>query len=267
MADKLLIAENITLKFPVLTPGERQLMANPVKFLSDFYFKRSTRKNVKILDDLSFSVAPGQRLGILGHNGAGKSTLLRLLAGIYHPSDGKLTVNGSAKGLFDVAMGMSVNATGLENIYLRGLQMGMTLGEIKSKIPAVMEFTELGPEIHKIFDTYSSGMRLRLAFAISTMVEPDILLMDEWLGAGDARFKAKVKERMDALVEKSRALVLASHNIGLLKNLCTHGLVLEAGKQVYLGPLDEAIAQYKEMLKQKKEADETPLDDDPEAEI
>jgi len=244
MTYKLIEANNIALKFPVLAPGERQLMANPVKFLFDFYFKRSVRKNIKILDNLNFSVSAGERLGILGHNGAGKSTLLRVLAGIYHPSEGELVVRGSAKGLFDVALGMSVNATGLENIYLRGLQMGMTLGEIKAKIPTVMEFTELGSDIHKIFDTYSSGMRLRLAFAISTMVEPDILLMDEWLGAGDARFKAKVKDRMDGLVEKSRALVLASHNIGLLKSLCTHGLVLESGKQVYFGPLDDAIEQY-----------------------
>ena len=240
----LLNVENIGLDFPVLEPGERKLMTSPMKVLLDFYFVRSLRKPVTILDDLNFSVRPGERLGVLGHNGAGKSTLLRMLAGIYQPTRGTLTVNGSAKGLFDVSMGMSPNATGLENIYLRGLQMGMSLGVIKSKIPAVMEFTELGQDIHKIFDTYSSGMRLRLAFAISTMVEPDILLMDEWLGAGDARFKTKVKDRMDGLVEKSRALVLASHSIGLLKSLCTHGLVLEAGKQIYYGPLEDAIKHY-----------------------
>jgi len=251
MSDPLLLAKDIHLDFPVISPAERKLMTNPIKFLIDFYFSRSLRKPVKILDGLNFTVNAGDRLAIIGHNGAGKSTLLRLLAGIYYPTSGSLTINGTAKGLFDVSMGMNPNATGLENIYLRGLQMGMTLGEIKTKIPQIMEFTELDNDIHKVFDTYSSGMRLRLAFAVSTMIEPDILLMDEWLGAGDVRFKSKVKQRMDGLVEKSTSLVLASHNTGLLKQLCTKGLVIEKGKQVFFGPLDEAIAAYEELVKPK----------------
>jgi len=223
--------------------------ADPFKFLIDFYLSRPARKSIEILDGISFSVHPGDRLGVLGHNGAGKSTLLRLLSGVYAPSSGNIRINGQAKGLFDVSGGMSMDATGLENVYLRGLQMGMTIKGIQSKIPSIMEFTELDDNINRIFGTYSSGMRLRLAFAISTMIETDILLMDEWLGAGDARFKARVKERMGGLVDQSRALVIASHSVPLLKQLCNKGLVLHQGKQLFFGPIDEAIKLYNEQIK------------------
>ncbi len=247
----LISAKNITLSFPSLTPAERKLMTNPMKFLADFYFSRPTRKSIQILNGLSFDVHPGDRVGIIGHNGAGKSTLLRLLSGAYTPTSGDLIMNGEAKGLFDVSSGMSLDATGLENIYLRGLQMGMSVAQIKSKIPAIMEFTALDKDINKLFDTYSSGMRLRLAFALSTMIETDILLMDEWLGAGDARFRAKVKDRMGGLVEQSRALVLASHSTPLLKQLCNKGLVLSKGDQLFYGPLDEALELYDEHVAKK----------------
>lgn len=242
----LIDASNISLSFPSLTPADRKLMTNPVKFLLDFYLSRPSRKTVEVLHNISFKVEPGDRLGILGHNGAGKSTLLRVLSGAYTPTSGVININGSAKGLFDVSSGMSPDATGLENVYLRGLQMGMTIQEIKTKIPAIMEFTALGDDIHRIFDTYSSGMRLRLAFAISTMIETDILLMDEWLGAGDTRFKSKVKIRMGGLVEQSRALVIASHSVPLLRQLCNKGLVLNKGNQLFYGPLGEAIKIYEE---------------------
>lgn len=246
----LIDAKAISLSFPSLTPADRKLMTDPIKFLLDFYLSRPSRKPVEVLNDVSFVVNPGDRLGILGHNGAGKSTLLRLLSGVYSPTSGEIDINGEAKGLFDVSSGMSLDATGLENVYLRGLQMGMTISEIKAKIPSIMEFTELEGNIHRIFGTYSSGMRLRLAFAISTMIETDILLMDEWLGAGDARFKAKVKDRMGGLVEQSRALVIASHSIPLLKTLCNKGLVLSKGQQLFFGSLDEAIEVYNNHINQ-----------------
>ncbi len=247
-AHTLIDAKNISLSFPSLTPADRKLMTNPIKFLADFYLSRPSRKSVEVLHNISFRVEPGDRVGIIGHNGAGKSTLLRLLSGVYTPTSGTIDINGSAKGLFDVSSGMSADATGLENIYLRGLQMGMTIQQIKSNIPSIMEFTNLGDDIHRIFDTYSSGMRLRLAFALSTMIEVDILLMDEWLGAGDVRFKSKVKSRMGQLVEQSRALVIASHSVPLLKQLCNKGLVLNKGHQLYFGPLNEAIKVYNDHI-------------------
>lgn len=245
----LIEAKNLSLHVPIIQPADRKLLTNPKQFLTDLYFSRTKRGIVTILDKISFSLRPGERLGIIGANGAGKSTLLRVLAGIYQPSSGKLVVNGTAKGLFDISLGMNPEATGLENIYMRGLQMGLSLKKIKQRVTQIVEFAELEEAIDNPLNTYSTGMRMRLAFSISTMIEPDILLLDEWLGAGDARFRAKVKARMEGLVSHSRGLVLATHNTGLMKNLCTHGLVLSKGKMVYYGNLDEALEIHKNASK------------------
>ncbi|PWW00224.1 ABC-2 type transport system ATP-binding protein/lipopolysaccharide transport system ATP-binding protein [Hoeflea marina] len=242
----LIEAREISLHVPLVKPGERNLLASPGRLIRDLYLSRSTRVNATLIDGISFSLARGERLGLIGSNGAGKSTLLRVLAGIYQPSSGTLAVQGSAKGLFDISLGMRAEATGLENIYLRGLQMGLGLKRIRTLIPAVMAFSELGEDIEKQLNTYSSGMRLRLAIAISTMVEPDILLLDEWIGAGDAAFNEKVRKRMMELVETSRGLVLATHNTALMKSLCTHGMVLDKGRTTFLGPVDEALKFYAE---------------------
>lgn len=249
MSSQFLIqAKDVGLSFVNLKPDERNILSNPMRMLAELYFKKSKRKKTEILRNITFDLRKGERLGIIGINGAGKSTLIRLLAGIYPVTTGSLVVNGQTTGMFDITAGTSQQATGLENVYLRGLQMGLSLKEIKSKIPEILEFTELGEDIHKSFDTYSSGMKLRLAFSISTMIRPEILLMDEWLGAGDARFKGRVKERMDSLVNSSSGLIITSHNTGLLKNLCEKGLVLDAGNQVFLGNLDDAIEFYKDRI-------------------
>lgn len=244
MQQPLIEASNITLKVPVFRPGERQLLSSPTKFLTDLYFSRSRRSVATLLDDVSFTLSPGMRLGVIGANGAGKSTLLRVLAGIYVPTTGRLTVNGTAKGLFDISLGMNQEATGLENIYMRGLQMGLKLREIKALVPEIIAFAELKEDIEKPFNTYSTGMRLRLAVSISTMIEPDILLLDEWIGTGDARFRDKVRARMDKLVELSRGLIIATHNASLMKSLCTHGLVLAKGRMLFFGNLGEALDRY-----------------------
>ena len=186
------------------------------------------------------------RLGLIGANGAGKSTLLRVLAGIYAPTEGQVNVNGTATGLFDISLGMHPEATGLENIYLRGLQMGLGLKRIKDLVEDVIAFSELQDDIEKPFNIYSAGMRLRLAVAISTMITPNVLLLDEWIGAGDAHFRKKVQARMDSLVENSSGLVIATHNANLMKSLCTHGLVLKKGKMVFRGNLEAALDCYQQ---------------------
>ena len=234
----------MTLRVPVFLPDDRQLLSSPRKFLTDLYFSRSRRGIVTILDNVSFRLMAGERLGIIGANGAGKSTLLRVIAGIYAPTEGQVKVNGTVRGLFDISLGMHPEATGLENIYLRGLQMGLGLKRIKDLVEDVIAFSELQDDIEKPFNTYSTGMSLRLAVAISTMIAPDILLLDEWIGAGDAHFRNKVKARMDRLIEKSRGLIIATHSTGLMKSLCTHGLVLSKGKVVFCGDLDEALRCY-----------------------
>lgn len=237
----------VTLHVPVYLPDERQLLVSPRRLLTDLYRPSGRRSITTILKGISFQLMPGERMGIIGANGAGKSTLLRVLAGIYMPSEGSVTVHGKARGLFDISLGMHQEATGLENIYLRGLQMGLDLKETKELAPEVISFAELNDAIERPLSTYSTGMRLRLAFAISTMIAPDILLLDEWIGAGDAKFGSKAKERMDSLVQQSRGLVLASHNVGLMKSLCTRGLVLQKGEVVFCGPIDESLERYKEL--------------------
>lgn len=244
IATPLIDVQNLTLEMPVFLPDDRQLLSNPRRFLSDLYLSRTRRGVITILDDISFRLMSGERLGVIGANGAGKSTLLRVIAGIYAPTEGQVNVNGTVKGLFDVSLGMHPEATGLENICLRGLQMGLKMTRINELVEDVIAFSELQDDIDKPCDTYSTGMRLRLAVAISTMIAPDILLLDEWIGVGDANFRKKVKERMNSLVEKSLGLVIATHNTGLMRSLCTHGLVLAKGKIVFCGELDEAIDFY-----------------------
>lgn len=244
----LMEAKGLVLRVPIFRPDDRKLLSNPARFLTDLYFSRTRRGVVTILEGVSFTIRPGERLGLIGANGAGKSTLMRLLAGIYYPTEGSLIVNGTAKGLFDISLGMNQEATGLENIYMRGLQMGLSLRAIRERVPQILEFSGLEEAIENPLNTYSTGMRMRLAFSISTMVEPDILLLDEWVGAGDARFRDKVKARMDGLVEKSRGLVLATHNKALMKKLCTHGLVLCKGKVAFYGGLDDAQRFYSEEI-------------------
>ena len=245
-APLLIEASALSLHVPVIRPAERSLLANPMSLLRDLYLSRDERAVATLLARITFKLHAGERLGLIGANGAGKSTLLRVLAGIYAPSSGSLTVHGTAKGLFDISLGMHPDATGLENIYLRGLQMGLGLKEIRALIPEVLAFSELADDIEKPLATFSTGMRLRLAIAVSTMIEPDILLLDEWIGAGDARFNAKVRARMMSLVEESRGLVIATHNAGLMKSLCTHGLVLAGGRNVYYGKVDDALAFFME---------------------
>lgn len=243
-AGPLIEAKKLTLHVPLIKPRERALVANPMRLLSDLYFTRTRRSVDTLLKDITFTISTGDRLGVIGVNGAGKSTLLRMLAGIYTPSQGKLTVRGKAIGLFDISLGMLNDATGLENIYLRGLQMGLELKQIRALIPEVLAFSELDDSIDKPLATYSTGMRLRLAIAVSTMIEPDILLLDEWIGAGDAAFREKVRMRMLRLVERSSGLVLATHNVSLMRDLCTKGLVLDGGCTAYYGPIDEALDYY-----------------------
>jgi ABC-type polysaccharide/polyol phosphate transport system ATPase subunit len=250
----LMRARNVCLHVPIVKPSESRVLSNPLRLVTDLYFSRQSRSIVTLIDHISLCLLPGERLGLIGPNGAGKSTFLRLLAGIYRPSSGELEVNGTAKGLFDVSLGMHQEATGIENIYLRGLQMGLRMGDIRKLIGTVLEFSELGDAIEKPVVTYSAGMRLRLAVAISTMIEPDILLLDEWIGTGDASFNKKIQARMFSLVEKSRGLVLASHNVSLMKSLCTHGLVLAKGKAQFYGTVDDALQYYSQMDSSKNQS-------------
>jgi ABC-type polysaccharide/polyol phosphate transport system ATPase subunit len=205
----------------------------------------SGRIVVRALEGINLELKNGCRLAVLGHNGAGKTTLLRTLAGIYHPTRGSLIADGRRAPLFDIALGCDEEATGLENIMLRGLLMGLKRAEIESKMKDISDFSGLGEFIDLPVRTYSTGMSLRLMFAIATNIEADILLMDEWIATGDQDFADKANRRLSTLIDRSHILVIASHDLELLEKLCNRGIVLNGGRLVFDGTTQEAIDYYR----------------------
>lgn len=238
--------QNVTLDYPVLSSTSRKLSRQLVRFATGGQLDQaeSGRVTVRALDGITADFKIGDRVGLIGHNGSGKSTMLRLLGGIYHPTEGTLTRAGSIGSLLDISLGMSPDATGRENIYLRGALQGLSRREITRLIPGIIEFSELGDFIELPMRTYSSGMLLRLAFSVSTVLSPDILLMDEWLAVGDEAFQAKAEERLDEVVSRTSILVIASHSPSLIKRQCNRVLFLEHGKLVADGTPDEVLPQY-----------------------
>jgi len=192
--------------------------------------KNSFKKDgIYALDDLSFEIKKGQKVGLVGPNGSGKTTLLRVLSGIFHPSKGSLSVQGNIASLIDLSGGFDQDATGYENIFLRSILFGQTKQETNKRVEEIIDFSELGEFIKMPVRTYSSGMMMRLAFSIATSVKPDIILMDEWLSVGDATFHEKATRRLNQLVEDANILVMASHNEDIIKNVCSRVLSLENG--------------------------------------
>ncbi len=228
----------------------------------------SKRISVRALDHVSLDVRHGDQLGIIGHNGAGKSTMLRLLAGIYEPSHGTIKIDGGVSPLFDTSPGIDQEDTGYENIVTCGLFLGMTRQEIAAKTEDIENFAELGEYMALPVRTYSTGMMVRLGFAIATAIDPEILLLDEGLGAGDARFANRVRKRMHALIGRSSIMVLASHSDALVQQLCNRAILLDHGRIVADGTPDEVIERYKEMNAETDKAlpPPTPPEDDASAE-
>jgi lipopolysaccharide transport system ATP-binding protein len=199
---------------------------------------------VRALEGLTFSLKDGDRVGILGHNGAGKSTLLRLLSGVYAPSHGTARIDGEIGSLIDISLGIDPEATGRENVHVRGALLGMSKVDLNARMEAIIAFSELGDFIDMPVRTYSTGMHLRLAFSVSTVVRPEILLMDEWLAVGDQGFKHKAEERMSELVQSTNILVIASHSRDLVLHTCNRVLWLEHGKIRMDGPAQAVVAAY-----------------------
>jgi len=184
---------------------------------------------VTALEGVSFSLQPGDRLGLVGPNGAGKTTLLKVLFGIFEPTSGRVVVDGRVDALFNITLGFRPEATGRRNVELRGLINGWSREQIDARMEEIVAFSELGDFIDMPMKSYSQGMAARLAFAVATTMEPEILLMDEWIGAGDAGFQKKAKQRMDEIAAKAGIVVLASHNRGLIARTCNKVLRLEGG--------------------------------------
>ncbi len=209
-----------------------------------FRQSRNPLLEVRALRDVSLQIGDGQRVGVIGANGSGKSTLLRLMAGVYHPTAGRRTVEGKVSALFDLALGFEMEANGWKNIRLRGYLQGETGRGIRDKAPDIADFSELGDFLKIPVRYYSAGMMVRLAFSAATAIEPEILLVDEVLGAGDLAFQGKAERRLNEMMEKARILVVVSHNLNVLPRLCKEGLWLEKGRVRAEGPIENVIAAY-----------------------
>ncbi|MGH8233688.1 MAG: ABC transporter ATP-binding protein [Rhodanobacteraceae bacterium] len=194
---------------------------------------------VHALRDVSLEIKAGDRVGLIGRNGAGKTSMLRMLAGVYEPTSGALSVQGRVTSLIDVTLGMDHEATGYENIRLRGLILGMSKHQIDGLTPQIAEFSGLGNYLSMPVRTYSTGMVLRLAFSTVTCVQPDILLMDEWINVGDAEFVAKAQARLEGVIDNASILVLASHNTKIIEDLCNVRVNLDRGQVVDMDRVDE----------------------------
>jgi lipopolysaccharide transport system ATP-binding protein len=200
--------------------------------------------SVRALSGLSFEISEGERVGLLGHNGAGKSTLLRVLTRAYVPRKGIADIEGRVGSLIDIALGINPEATGIENVYLRAALLGLPKDLVRENIEEIRSFSELGNFLEMPVRTYSTGMHLRLAFAVSTLVSPEILIMDEWLSVGDEGFKQKAEQRLTSMVSKSKILVIASHDRSLIEATCNRAIWLEHGKIVKDGPATAVAAAY-----------------------
>ncbi|MGE0280672.1 MAG: ABC transporter ATP-binding protein [Rhizobiaceae bacterium] len=199
---------------------------------------------IKALNGVSLHLQDGDRIGLVGHNGAGKTTMLRVMAGVYEPIGGRVFAEGQITPLFDFMPGLDMEDSGYENIITAGLLLGMSRKEIEARIPEIEEFSELGEYLSLPVRTYSSGMTTRLSFSVVTSLDPGILLMDEGIGAGDARFAKRAAERANEFINRSRIVVLASHADGLIRSICNKAALMHQGKIVALGAVDEVLEQY-----------------------
>jgi ABC-2 type transport system ATP-binding protein/lipopolysaccharide transport system ATP-binding protein len=239
--------DRVTVDFPIYNARKRSLRAEIIRRTVGGHIEATDDSHVSVmaLRDVSLYLKDGDRLGLVGRNGAGKSTLLRVLSGVYEPPVGRVEIKGSVSSLTDMMMGMDGEATGYENILLRSVFLGVSVKQARRNIAEIEEFTGLGNFLKLPMRTYSSGMMVRLAFAISTAVTPEILIMDEIIGAGDAAFFVKAEARLNRLIGGTRILVIASHSDGMLQRLCNKAALMEEGSLRMIGPVDEVLAAYR----------------------
>jgi len=234
--------DNVDLEFEVQVDRLDTLMSLATRLRR----RRSTPRTVQALKEITLSIRSGERVGLIGHNGAGKSTLLKVMAGIYPPQRGRVETKGHVCPLFEFVTGFEMEATGWENIRTRALLLGMSPAEIEEKIHGIAEFSNLGEFLDMPVRHYSSGMFVRLAFATSTAVDPQILLLDEVMAAGDAAFIESARERMNSLMERASVVVFASHSLDVLPTFCERTILLNHGRIVADGDTRDMIHLYTE---------------------
>ncbi len=236
---------NASVDFPIFDAKTRSLKKAVLGKVGGKIGTEARVPIIEALSDINVSLHEGDRVALVGHNGAGKSTLLRLLAGIYEPTRGTSAINGKIAPVFDLAVGMDPEISGFENIMIRGLFLGMSRKEMEKRVDDISAFTELGDYLHLPLRTYSTGMRVRLALGVVTSIDPEILLLDEGIGAVDAAFMAKARDRLVDLVRRSGMLVFASHSDDLLFELCNTAIWMDEGKVKMHGSLREVLTAYK----------------------
>ena len=237
--------ENAWVEFPIFDAKSRSLKKTFLGKAGGTIGRNTSNVLViEALKDITLSLSTGDRVGLVGHNGAGKSTLLRLLSGIYEPTRGKAVVNGRVAPIFDLGVGMDPEISGFENIIIRGLFLGETRKKMQSKVDEIAEFTELGEYLSMPLRTYSTGMRVRLAMGVVTSIDPEILLLDEGIGAVDADFLKKAQTRLQKLVERSGILVFASHSTEFLARLCKTAIWIDHGSIKMMGGIEDVVRAY-----------------------
>lgn len=231
--------------FPIFDAKSRSLKKTVMGVVGGNISSERKVPVIEALRDVTLHLEHGARVGLVGHNGAGKSTLLRLLSGIYEPTRGTAEIRGRVAPVFDLGVGMDPEISGMDNIIVRGLFLGMTRKQMQQRVDDIAEFTELGDFLHMPLRTYSTGMRVRLALGVVTSIDPEILLLDEGIGAVDAAFLEKSRKRLAELVERSGLLVFASHSDEFLRELCDTGIWMEHGRIRQQGELEDVLGAYK----------------------
>jgi len=244
--EPVVVAEKVGISFARIA-GDRSIRALARRVLSGQRSARDVR--FWALRDVSFELRAGEMLGIIGRNGAGKTTMLRLIADLIEPDEGQLRVSGK-RILLSLGGSFLHDLTGRENVHLAGLYLGMTRREIDAQFDEIVEFAELWDAIDRPFRTYSTGMMSRLQFALATTVSPEILMLDELLGAGDASFVEKAETRMNRLLRRAKAVIVVTHNLEFVQRTCTQAILLEHGEMVFRGSPERAVARYRELLAQ-----------------
>lgn len=238
MSQTMIKLENVSLSFPIAGLSSHSLQAKMYqqlkKIVGGSLDTQNQMAHIHSLQNINLEIKAGQRVGIYGHNGAGKTTLLRMLAGVYTPTSGSIAIHGKVSSLTDFTLGMEQDASGFNNIIFRLVFMGYTFKQAEESVEEIVAFSELGDFIHLPLRTYSTGMFMRLAFAISTHFLPDILILDEIIGAGDEGFKQKCKKRIDSLFSQSRVVVLSTHDVTSLREYCDTIVLMKHGRIVHI---------------------------------
>jgi len=241
-----LTLENVSVSFPIYHGGSRSLKKSLLFRGSGGHLASDANHRVVVeaLRNISTEIRAGDRVALVGSNGAGKTTLLRVMAGIYEPVTGVVKTRGRISPMFDIGLGIDMETSGYENIRMRGLILGMKPEEIEAQMQDIMAFTELGDYLDIPLRTYSSGMMTRLTFAVATCFAPEILLMDEWIMAGDASFMSKARQRIENFVAKASILVLASHSIETCRQFCNKAIWMSQGQIIQAGEINEVLDAY-----------------------